>query len=66
MASDGPIAGEGLFHEKAGIIEAAKGNRLAFSGSINETEFGWEHNWESFHLYTTWTGGTPHVVAEKE
>ncbi len=32
-----PIAGAGLFHEKAGIIEDAEGNRLAFSGSINET-----------------------------
>ena len=53
-----PIAGVGLFHEKAGIIEDAEGNRLAFSGSINETEFGWKHNWESFHVYTTWTGGT--------
>ena len=61
-----PIAGEGLFHEKAGIIEDAEGNRLAFSGSINETAFGWKHNWESFHVYTTWTGGTPHVEAEEE
>jgi hypothetical protein len=61
-----PIAGLGLFHEKAGILEDGAGNRLAFCGSINETEFGWKHNWESFHCYTTWTGGAAHVQAEEE
>jgi hypothetical protein len=61
-----PIAGLGLFHEKAGILEDGAGNRLAFCGSVNETEFGWKHNWESFHVYTTWTGGTLHVQAEEE
>lgn len=61
-----PIAGLGLFHEKAGIVEDAEGNRLAFSGSINETEFGWRHNWDSFHVFTTWGGGTLHVQAEED
>ncbi len=40
-----PVAGPGLFHEKAGIIEDAEGNRLAFSGSLDETEQGWKHHW---------------------
>jgi SNF2 family DNA or RNA helicase len=61
-----PIAGLGLFHEKAGIVEDGEGNRLAFSGSINETEFGWKHNWDSFHCFTTWGGGTAHVQAEED
>jgi len=61
-----PIAGLGLFHEKAGIVEDGEGNRLAFSGSINETEFGWKHNWDSFHVFTTWGGGTAHVQAEED
>ena len=61
-----PIAGLGLFHEKAGIVEDAEGNRLAFSGSINETEFGWKYNWDSFHVFTTWGGGTAHVQAEED
>ena len=60
-----PIAGLGLFHEKAGIIEDGEGNRLAFSGSINETEFGWKHNWDNFHCFTTW-GGAAHVQAEED
>ncbi|QVL47542.1 MAG: hypothetical protein KFB96_17810 [Thiocapsa sp.] len=65
-----PLAGLGLFHEKAGILEDAEGNRLAFSGSINETEAGWKHNWDSFHVFTTWgadgSGGTAHVQAEED
>jgi superfamily II DNA or RNA helicase len=61
-----PIAELGLFHEKAGILEDAVGNRLAFSGSINETAQGWRHNWDSFHVFTTWTAGTPHVQAEED
>ncbi|NCC26725.1 MAG: helicase [Gammaproteobacteria bacterium] len=61
-----PIAGLGLFHEKAGILEDAAGNRLAFSGSINETEAGWKHNWDSFHVFTTWGGSTAHVQAEED
>jgi hypothetical protein len=61
-----PVAGLGLFHEKAGIVEDPEGSRLAFSGSINETEFGWKHNWDSFHVFTTWGGGTAHVQAEED
>ena len=36
-----PMNGVGVFHSKAGIIEDKAGNRLAFSGSINETPSGW-------------------------
>jgi hypothetical protein len=61
-----PIAGVGLFHEKAGIIEDAAGNRLAFSGSLNETEQGWKLHWESFHVFTSWGGTAAHVQAEEQ
>jgi hypothetical protein len=60
-----PLPGAGLFHEKAGLLEDAAGNRLAFNGSINETAQGWTHNWESFHVYTSWGDGTAHVNAEE-
>jgi superfamily II DNA or RNA helicase len=60
-----PLPGKGLFHEKAGILEDCAGNRLAFNGSINETAYGWTHNWESFHVYTTWGDGAVHVHAEE-
>lgn len=60
-----PIANPAIFHEKAGILEDAHGDRLAFCGSLNETAAGWRHNWESFHVYTTWDGAAAHVDAEE-
>ena len=60
-----PLAIEGIFHAKAGIIEDSGGNRLAFNGSINETVKGWTGNWESFHVFTDWEGSKGHVNAEE-
>jgi phosphatidylserine/phosphatidylglycerophosphate/cardiolipin synthase-like enzyme len=33
--------GLGLYHAKAGVIEDDAGDKLAFTGSINETQAGW-------------------------
>jgi len=49
-----PIAAEGLFHEKAGIVEDKTGETLAFNGSLNETAAGWTRNWESLNVFTAW------------
>ena len=49
-----PIPAEGLFHEKAGIIEDKTGDCLAFNGSLNETAAGWTQNWESLNVFTSW------------
>lgn len=46
-----------LFHEKVGIITDSNGDRLAFSGSNNESIGGWYANVESFHVYLAWEGG---------
>jgi SNF2 family DNA or RNA helicase len=48
--------GLGLYHAKAGVLTDRAGNRLSFTGSINETEFGWKHNWESFTVSCSWRG----------
>lgn len=61
-----PVPGIGLFHEKAGVIEDKTGDRLAFSGSVNETAHGWKHNWESFHVFCSWMGGVEHIEAEEK
>lgn len=58
-----PISADYIFHEKAGIIEDKDGERIAFTGSINESANGWLHNWESFHVFTSWTT-LDHVNAE--
>jgi SNF2 family DNA or RNA helicase len=50
-----PVATQGIFHEKAGVIEDRRGDRIAFNGSINETYSAWSaRNWESFHVFTDW------------
>ena len=59
-----PIPAEGLFHEKAGIIEDKTGDCLAFNGSLNETAAGWTQNWESLNVFTSWDD--PARVAEED
>ncbi len=61
-----PVFAQGLYHEKVGIIEDDSGNRLSFSGSINETEAGWARNAESFHVHGSWRGNSGHVEDERE
>lgn len=60
-----PLAGCEKFHAKSGIFEDKAGNRLAFNGSINETENGWQGNWESFHVYCGWNHGVEHLNEEE-
>lgn len=63
-----PSPDTGIYHEKVGIITDAEGNRLSFSGSINETAHGWLHNRESFHVHCSWESGrdAQHVLDEVE
>ena len=60
-----PIPTDGIFHEKAGIIEDRVGDRIAWNGSLNETAGGWQHNWESINVYTSW-GPEPRRVDDEE
>jgi SNF2 family DNA or RNA helicase len=60
-----PIPSQGIFHEKAGIIEDKTGDRIAFNGSLNETEAGWTQNWESLNIFRSWLGDDPRVDAEE-
>jgi SNF2 family DNA or RNA helicase len=60
-----PVQGNAIFHEKSGVIEDKAGNRLAFSGGVNETAHGWQKNWDSFHVFTEWGGTAAHVDDEE-
>ncbi len=60
-----PVPAEGIFHEKAGIIEDKTGDRLAFNGSLNETEAGWNRNWESLNIFLSWLGDERRVAEEE-
>jgi ERCC4-related helicase/phage repressor protein C with HTH and peptisase S24 domain len=42
------------FHPKQGLFEDAAGNKLAFTGSSNDSANGWQWNYEVFDVYTTW------------
>ncbi len=51
------VAEDELFHEKVGIFTDAHGNRVAFSGSNNESHRGWLKNRESFNAFWSWRAG---------
>ena len=52
---DGRLSSDdALFHEKTGIIEDGAGERIAWSGSLNESAAGWTRNWESISVFTSW------------
>jgi superfamily II DNA or RNA helicase len=52
------------FHPKEGIFTDAQGDQVAFSGSINESETAWQHNYEQFFVFRAWTPEGRLYVAE--
>ena len=64
-ANGTPVNNDGIFHEKAGIIEDRTGEKIAWNGSLNETAAGWRTNWESINVYTGWGLQPERVVAEE-
>lgn len=45
----------GMYHEKMGIIEDSDGNRVAFSGSMNESANALMANYETIDVFTSWS-----------
>ena len=48
----------GIYHEKIGIVEDEFNNKIAFNGSLNETQNAVKTNFESIDVYCSWKGGT--------
>lgn len=46
--------GMGMYHEKMGIIEDAEGNKVAFSGSNNESRTAMSINYETMDVFRSW------------
>lgn len=44
----------GMYHEKMGIIEDTDGNKVAFSGSNNESVMGMLINYEAMDVFRSW------------
>ncbi len=45
------------FHPKFGILYDDSNNRIAFSGSVNETAGAWKRNIENFDVFLSWVPG---------
>ncbi|MGB8644111.1 MAG: helicase-related protein [Anaerolineae bacterium] len=50
------------YHPKIGIFTDAGENRIAFSGSVNESETAWQHNYETFSVYFSWNETRPYLA----
>ncbi len=46
----------GLYHEKIGILTDNDNNKIAFTGSINETRSGLIDNFENIEVFCSWRG----------
>ena len=53
-----PDKGPGIYHQKIGIMRYKSGERIAFSGSVNETRSGWIENIENFTVFCSWKNET--------
>jgi len=53
-----PVSGAGIFHQKVGILHYPHDERIAFSGSINETGRGLYDNKEQFVSFRSWGDDT--------
>ena len=53
---------EGYFHAKTGIFTDRYGDQVAFSGSVNESETAWLHNYEQFMVFRSWDASRAYVA----
>jgi len=52
------------FHPKVGIFTDLNEDQIAFSGSVNESETAWQHNYEQFFVFRGWSEEGRLYVAE--
>lgn len=56
----------GLYHEKIGLFTDDEGNKVAFSGSPNETEGGLVDNFESIDVFWSWDDPQRRIVVKEQ
>ncbi|MEM5016874.1 DEAD/DEAH box helicase family protein [Metabacillus indicus] len=56
----------GIYHEKIGIVKDEIGHKIAFSGSLNETEGGLINNFESIDVFCSWNPSEEARIEKKE
>lgn len=57
--------GIGIYHEKMGIVEDTRGNKIVFSGSMNETKSALSYNYESFDVFCTWKDEKKRIASKE-
>jgi superfamily II DNA or RNA helicase len=51
-----------IFHSKVGVFSDLLNDTISFSGSVNETVYGWTHNIEEFKVFKSWDPATAEFV----
>lgn len=60
------IENTGIFHQKVGIFTDSNGDKISFSGSINETASGWLNNIEEFKVFRSWSKEKKYLDNDEE
>lgn len=55
----------GMYHEKMGIISDSYGNKVAFSGSMNESATAMVLNYEAIDVFCSWAGDDNRVLSKE-
>ena len=55
----------GMYHEKMGIIQDTDGNKVAFSGSMNESATAMAVNYEAIDVFCSWGDDADRVIAKE-
>jgi len=55
----------GMYHEKMGIIADSEGNKVAFSGSMNESATAMTINYETIDVFCSWRGEQNRVILKE-
>lgn len=58
--------GINIYHEKIAVIYDEDGNRISYTGSMNETENGFIENFESIYVFCDWKNDQKQFVDEAE
>jgi superfamily II DNA or RNA helicase len=56
----------GMYHEKVGIMTDIEGNKIAFTGSLNETLNAFYNNYESIVVFKSWGDEKKYVDSMQE
>ena len=60
------LEGNGIYHDKLGILKDLNGNRIVFYGSANSSEAAYVSNYEKVRVSTSWWEGFQHIVEDEE